>query len=233
MIVNNPKEKLRGYLDQIIHRFLNTKSIFHELKRINSWSTPERIETLNQGFHFFQLSTYSMTRIYFVELAAILSEREERSLIDWLNKAREHAKSISPTRYNPDYEDEREPIKAEEYQSIIDQNQIELASHKIVISRIKAWRDKLIVHFDKKYFDDPSAIYQGYQINNTEIDQLLKSISKILHEHYLYLFKADLRMEILSVANLDSILSYVRAFHRIRNDRDLIKSGFRPMDYLD
>jgi len=231
--MNNPKEILRDYLDKIIHRFLNTKSIFHELKRINSWSTPERIETLNHGFHFFQLSTYSMTRIYMVELAAILSAREERSLIDWLKKAREHAKSISPTRYNPNCMDEREPIKAEEYQSIIDKNQSELDNHKILINQIKAWRDKLIAHIDKKYFNEPSAIYQDYQISNTEIDQLIEAVSKILHEHYLYLFNADLRMEILSEMNVDSVLNYVRAFQRIRNDKELINSGFRPVEYLD
>lgn len=233
MIMNNPKEELRNYLDQIVHRFLNTKSIFQELKKINSWSSPERIETLNHGFHFFQLATYSMTRIYLVELAAILSEKEERSLIDWLKKAREHAKAISPTRYNHNCKDEREPIKTAEYQSIIDKNQRELDTHKILIKRIKAWRDKLIAHIDKKYFNEPLAIYQDYQICNTEIDQLIEAVSKILHEHYLYLFKADSRMEILSEMDVDSVLNYVRAFQRIRKDKELINSGFRPVVYLD
>lgn len=229
----NPKERLREYLDQIIHRFLNTKSLFHELKRINSWSTPDRLETLNHGFYFFQLSTYSMTRIYLVELATMLSESEERSLIDWLKKAREHAKSIFPTRYNPNYKSEREPIKAKEYQSIIDQNLSELDSHENVISRIKAWRDKLIAHLDITYFDDPLPIYKDYPINNTEIDQLIETVSKILHEHHLYLFEADLRVEILSEMNVDSVLNYVRAFQRIRKDKHLIESGFKPIDYLD
>jgi len=228
----NPKEKLREYLDQIIHRFLNTKSLFHELKRINSWSTPDRLETLNHGYYFFQLSTYSMTRIYLVELATILSEREERSLTDWLKKAREHAKSLCPTRYNPN-KSEREPIKAEEYKSIIDQNLRELNTHENVISRIKEWRNKLIAHLDKTYFDNPSAIYEDYPINNTEIDQLIETVSKILHEHHLYLFQADLRMEILSVENVDSILSYVQAFQRICKDEELVSSGFRPASYLE
>ena len=231
----NPKEKLREYLDQIIHRFLNTKSLFHELKRINSWSTPDRLETLNHGYYFFQLSTYSITRIYLVELATILSEKKGRSLMDWLKKACEHAKSICPTCYNPNHKGggEREPIKAEEYKSIIAQNLRELDSHENVISRIKALRDKSIAHLDKKYFDNPSAIYKDYPINNTEIDQLIEAVSKILHEHYLYLFQADLRMEILSEMNIDAVLNYVRAFQRVRKDKELIKSGFRPVDYLD
>lgn len=231
--MNNPREELKDYLDQIIHRFLNTKSIFQELNKINSWSTPERIETMNHGLHFFQLAIYSMTRIYLVELAAILSEREERSLIDWLRKAWEHAKSIYPTRYNANCKDEREPIKAVEYQSIIDKNQSELDAHEILINRIKAWRDKLIAHIDKKYFNEPSAIYQDHQIYITEIVQLIETVSKILHEHYLYLFKADLRMEILSEMDVNSVLEYVRAFQRIRNDKELINSGFRPVVYLE
>ena len=229
----NPKEKLREYLDQIIHRFLNTKSLFHELKRINSWSTPDRLETLNHGCYFFQLSTYSMTRIYLVELATILCEREERSLIDWLKKAQDHAKSICPTRYNPNHKGDREPVKTEEYKTIIDQNLRELSSHGNVIGRIKGWRDKSIAHLDKTYFDNPSAIYEDYPINNIEIDQLIETVSKILREHYLYLFQADLRMEILSEMNADAVLNYVRAFQRIRKDNELIKSGFRPVEYLD
>ena len=94
--MNNPKEKLKEYLDQIFHRFLNLKSLFYELKRINSWYTPEREEAINHGSYFFQLTTYSMTRIYLVELAALLSDKEDRSLIDWLEKASVHAKGLCP-----------------------------------------------------------------------------------------------------------------------------------------
>ena len=119
----NPKEKLREYLDQLIHRFLNIKSLFKELSRIYAWYVAGRFETINLSSYFFQLSTYSMTRIYLVELAMLLSEREDRSLLDWLKKAREHAKSIGPTQFNPNYsKGEREPIKPEEYKAIIDKH---------------------------------------------------------------------------------------------------------------
>jgi hypothetical protein len=230
--VNNPKDKLRDYLNQIINRFLNTKSLFDELKLINSWSIPDRIETLNHGYYFFQLTTYSMRRIFLVELATILSKKEQRSLIDWLKKAQEHAKSIYPTRYNPNYKGDREPIMEKEYKSIIDQNLRDLNAKANVIGQIKAWRDKLIAHLDKDYFNTPSAIYKDYPINDIEIDQLIETVSKILHDHYHYLFQADLRMEILSETNVDSVLNYVRAFQRIRKDKRLINSGFKPMEYL-
>jgi len=100
-------------------------------------------------------------------------------------------------------------------------------------NRIKAWRDKSIAHLDKNFFDTPSAIYDRYPIKNSEIDKLIECVSQILHEHYSYIFHADLRMEILSVTNVDSILSYVQAFQRVRKDKELINNGFRPANYLE
>jgi len=230
--MNNPKEKLKEYLDQIVHRFLNSKSLFCELKRINSWSSPEREEALNQGSHFFQLATYSMTRIYLVELAALLSDKEDRSLIDWLEKACVHAKVLCPSRYKPSEKNEREVIKPNEYRAIIDKNIIALDSFNDLTNRIKTWRDKSIAHLDKAFFDTPSAIYDRYTIKNSEIDKLIECVSQILHEHYSYIFHADSRMEILSVTNVDSILRYVQAFQRVRKDKELINNGFRPSNYL-
>ena len=232
--MNNPREELREYLKQIVHRFLNTKSLFCELKRINAWSTtPEREDALNHGAYFFQLTTYSMTRIYLVELAAILSEKEERSLIDWLRKACVHARSICPSRYNPNGKNEREVIKENEYREIIDQNISDLDSFDDLINRIKSWRDKFIAHFDKSFFDTPKAIYEKYPITNSEIDELIECVAQILHEHYSYLFHADSRMEILSETNVDSILRYVQAFQKVWKDKKLINNGFRPASYLE
>jgi hypothetical protein len=231
--MNNPEEQLREYLEQIVHRFLYTKSLFSELKRINAWSAPECEEALNHASYFFQITTYSMTRIYLVELAALLSDKEDRSLPDWLRMAYLHARSLCPTRYNPSDNNERETIKPEKYKEIIDINIGELNSFNGLINRIKTWRDKSIAHLDKAFFDKPSAIYERYPINNSEIDQLIECISNILHEHYSYICHADLKMEIASAANVDSILSYVQAFQRIRKDKELIYSGFRPTDYLE
>ena len=229
----NPKEKLREYLDHLIHRFLNIKSLFQELNRVYAWYVSGRFETLNLSSYFFQLSTYSMTRVYLVKLAIILSKKEDRSLFDWLMKAHEHAISIEPTRFNPDYSTgEREPIKPEEYKAIIDKHIKQLESQKKVMERIKALRDKSIVHLDKTYFDDPSAINIDYPINKDDIVQLIEAVSEILHQHYSYLFQADLRMEILSEMNVDVVLNYARAFQRVRKNTALIKKGFRPVEYM-
>lgn len=231
--MNNPKEKLREYLKQIVYKFLNIKSLACELKRINAWSTQEREDALNHGYYFFQLTKYSMTRIYLVELAAMLSEHEDRSLIDWLMKACVHARSICPTRYNPNGENERDAIKENEYRKIIDQNISDLDSFNDLINRIKSWRDKFIAHFDKSCFDKPLAIYKKYPIADSEIEELIECVARILHEHYSYLFHVDARMEILSNTNVDSILRYVQAFQKIWKDKKLRDTGFRAADYLE
>jgi hypothetical protein len=168
-----------------------------------------------------------------VELCRLLTEREDRSLLDWLYKAKEHAGSIEPARYGPSgSRSEYETIDRSEYCEIVDAHLEVLDSHSGVIGRIKARRDKSIAHFDKKYFDDQTAVYEDYPLSDEELDQLISDVSKILHKHYLYLFKSDLLMEISSTRKVDNILAYTRAFQRVRKDLDLIKKGFRPVDYM-
>ena len=53
--MNNPKTQLREYLDRLIRRFLNTKSLYLELKRISGWRTPIRDEAYNLGVYFSNL----------------------------------------------------------------------------------------------------------------------------------------------------------------------------------
>src|SRR3990167_5351759 len=121
--MKNPKTQLREYLDTLIHRFLNTKSLYQKLKRIYGWKTPKRFEAYNLGTYFFELAEYSLLRIVLVEMSMLLSKNEERSLIDWLKKAREHAASLGPTRYSPSYSGgERQPIKEKEYRALIDRH---------------------------------------------------------------------------------------------------------------
>lgn len=87
--MKNPKTQLREYLDTLIHRFLNTKSLYRELRRIYAWKTPRRFEAYNLGTYFFELAEYSLLRIVLVEMYMLLSKNEERSLKDWLTKARD------------------------------------------------------------------------------------------------------------------------------------------------
>ncbi len=231
--MKNPKTRLREYLDRLIRRFLNTKSLHLELKRISGWQIPGKIEVFNLGSYFFELAKYSLWRTILVEMAMILSPKEQVSLIDWLKKAREHAPSLAPTRYNPSYSGvKREPIKPKEYRALIDRHINRLDAQRDVIHRIKSQRDKAIAHLDKAYFDNPKALDKDYPLGDDDIDRLMEVVSDILGKHHSWLFEADLRMEILSTRNVDVVLKYARAFQRARKDRTLIKKGFKPIDYM-
>jgi AbiU2 len=230
--MKNPKTQLHEYLGTLIHRFLNTKSLYQELKRIYGWKTPKRFEAYNLGTYFFELAEYSLLRIVLVEMSMLLSKNEERSLIDWLRKAREHAPSLRPTHYNPSYSaSDRQPINEKEYRALIDSHKSRLDAQQHVIDRIKAHRDKAIAHFDSAYFNNPKALNK-YPLTYSDIDRLMDVVSEILRKHHSCLSKADLRMEILSTRNVDLVLNYARAFQRARKDRALIKKGFKPVAYL-
>ena len=220
----------RTYLDKLIRHYLNIKSLDQQLKSISDWEDPDKIEVLNLGGYFFQFATYSLLRIVLVELSMFLSKKEDRSLLDWLNKAKEHAPSVNPTCYNAT-EHEYEPIKPEKYRAIIDDQIAQLHSKKNVIGRIKSRRDKAIVHLDKDYFDNTKSINIVYPLSDQEIDNLLEVVSSILRKHYNCLFEEDMSMEVKSVHSVDTVLRYARAWMRARRDFNLIKNGFEPIKY--
>lgn len=229
--MKNPNDELREYLYKLIHRYRNIKSLDQQLKSIYEWNTPVRIEALNLGAHFFWVADYSLSRIIFVELSMFLSEKEARSLRKWLNKAKEHAASMNPTRFNK-IEREYEPIKPEKYRHIIDCQIAQLQDRQDVIDRIKAHRDKKIEHLDKDYFNDPQALDENYPLNADDIGDLMEVGSCILREHYSCLFQASMSMEVGSVQSVDTLLQYARAWMRARRDFNLIEKGFKPVEYM-
>jgi len=230
--MKNPKIQLRTYLKTLFQRFLNTKSLYQELMRIYGWKPPGRFEAYSLGVNSFELVEYSLLRTVLVEISALLSEKEARSLKDWLKKASEHAASLEATCYNPGYSGGgRQPIKEEEYRALIDEHEDRLDAQQKVVDQIKAWRDKAIAHFDSAYFNNPQALDKRYPLTYSDINCLMDVVSEILRKHYSCLFNADPRMEILSTRNVDSVLNYARAFQRARKDRALIKKGFKPVAY--
>lgn len=232
--MKNPHDELRNYFKKLIYRYLNIKSLDQQLNSIAVWnSNPphlDNIEAFNLGHYFFQHATYSIWRIFIVELSMFLSQTEQRSLRDWLKKACEHATSIKPTRYNASRAT-REPIPTEDYRAIIDDQIIQLHGQETVIDSIKAHRDKAIAHLDKKYFDETSSIGSDYPLHNHEIDNIMEIVDCILRKHYSCLLGASVNLEVQSVHNLDTLLKYSRAWMRARRDLSLIEKGFRPVDY--
>ena len=191
---------------------------------------PDNIEALSLGHYFFQLANYCISRIVLVELSMFLSEKEDRSLLDWLNKAKEHAGSIKPTRYNATLS-EQEPIEVAEYRTIIDRQISQLQNQQDTIDRIKSRRDKGIAHLDKKYFENAESIDWDYPLGDEDIDDLMDTVSGVLRKQYSCLLGASVNLEVQSVHNIDTLLKYARAWMRARRDFSLIKKGFSPVVY--
>jgi AbiU2 len=229
--MNNPYEQMRDYLRSLVNHCLNTDSMNRQLSEIAEWDDPRRREALELGAHFFHCVTYGLRRIVLVELTMLLSNTEDRSLIDWLNKAKTHAASLEPTSYNPNH-DRRDPIAAEDYRKIVDDQLATIGNQQEVIYRIKRHRNKAIAHFDKRYFNDPEAIIAEFPVSKSDIDSLIGLIKEILQLHYSHLFGSDLDIKIHSPRTVHTILRYTLAFKRVREDSALLAKGFEPAKYL-
>lgn len=232
--MKNPHDELRSYFDKLIYRYLNINSLRQQLNSITEWTTntksPDNIEAFNLGHYFFQLTIYSVSRIVLVELSMFLSEKEDRSLLDWLYKAKEHAGSMKPTRYDATLS-RQEPIKPEKYRAVIDDHIAQLRAKEDVIDRIKSHRDKSIAHMDRKYFDDTESIERDYPLTEPEIDDLMDRVSCILRKHHNCLLQADVSLEVRSIHNVEKLLDYARAWMRARRDPKFRETGSWPVDY--
>lgn len=216
--MTNPKEELRDYLKILIHRLLYIKGINKQLKLIKEWETPNRIVALEIGSYFFKLIGFSFNRTLLIELCLLLDGREDKSIIDWLNKALEHAKSLEPSIYNSE-KGQWEISNVNSYQKIIGEQQELINSKKIIINNIKGRRDATLVHSDAKYFNNPEDTYTKFPLTNNDIESVIETATKILRMQYLYLFNSDLDIQVHATSNIDTILGYTRAFRRVWEDK--------------
>lgn len=231
--MRDPKEELRDYLGKLVYRYLNIKSIYRELQIIDRWMEMPNVQVVTTANYFLNLVIYSFWRIILVELAMLLSGREEKSLLDWLMKAKEHASKLQPMRYNPRAAGgEYKPIPPRQYLKVIDRQIAQVNRLKPIIERVKAHRDKAIAHLDAKYFNTPEKLSVDFPLGDQDISALLKLVECILETHYLYLFRASVTLEVASASTVESLFRYAEAFLRARTDKDLIAKGFRPADYF-
>lgn len=229
--MRDPRSELRDYLQRLVYRYFNLGSLQRELHIIEGWRSRSGTSAYGLGTYFFALVGYSFRRIILVELASLLSEGEEKSLLDWLGKAREHAAHLQPSLYDASCSRQRSMV-LDEYREIIERQLSEIGRHQDTIERIKTHRDKAIAHLDRAYFNNPEKLYMDYPLKDDDIDCLLDLVKNILRNHYEYLFNVDADLEVGSAATSDTLLRYAEAFLRAGNDRDLIAKGFRPRDYL-
>lgn len=87
--MEDPKKQLNEYLNNLIFRYLHIHSLNHQVSLILEWESPGKLQTLNIGSHFFNLTINNFSRTVLLELCKLVSNREQKSLIDWLRKAKE------------------------------------------------------------------------------------------------------------------------------------------------
>ena len=226
---------MNEYLKKLIFRYLHIHSLNHQVRLIQEWESPSRLQALDIGSHFFGLVIFSFSRTILLELCKLVSNREDKSLIDWLNKAKENAKALEPSRHNSHSEghQSRIPLTLDEYTKLIDEHLDQIFKHDKTIQRLKGRRDKIIAHSDKSFFNDPQKLIEKYHLNNPDISALMDTISEILREHHVLLLHADMTPEVASAHDVDIILKYVRAFARVRKDKKVTHdSGILVFKYL-
>ena len=98
--ISNQKEEIRNYLKKIIRQLLFIIRLHNQLKLINEWGTPQRKIALNIGSHFFRLVTYSFNRTIIIELCKLSFEKEQKSIVDFLNVTKNNFEVLEPTIFD-------------------------------------------------------------------------------------------------------------------------------------
>lgn len=231
----DPQKYLTEYLEKLIFRFLYIDSLNRQLIQIGKWIKPDRIQALDIGAHFFELSQYSISRTILIELCKLVSHKEEKSLIDWLNQAKEHYGSLDVSIYDPEYTTgrERRQLSRKEFEAIIDKDFLEIESQSDTINKLRIRRDKVIAHADAAFFNEPSRMQTEFPLSDLDVTALMMTLSEILRMHHVYLLHSDMRMEVSALTDVETVLKYVRGFVRVRKDaKRLWKHGIRVGDYL-
>lgn len=229
--MNDPKTELRDYLDKLIHRFLFITRMDDELRVLQDWITkPDGYTTLEIGASFFNLVQRTFDQTLLVEICKFIDSREEISLYDWLKRTKEYVDQLEPTLYNGDKRI-REIIPSEEYCKIIDAHLELLNSQNLVITNLKARRDKALAHTDEDFFNNPEDHFEKYPIISEDISGLINTINEILKNQGVYLFEADIDMRVHTVNNLERVLQFTRGFERAQKDKKLQAKGVYIMRY--
>lgn len=99
--MTNPDKELKAYLRILVNNLIYLNSILDQVNEYYQWLLNNGAEAINEGSWFYKVSLYSFKRILTIEACKLLTDRGERSLIDWLTQADEHAGSLNPTKYIP------------------------------------------------------------------------------------------------------------------------------------
>lgn len=163
----------------------------------------------------------------------LLDDREEKCIVDFLNKAKEYAKSIEPKIFKLS-SGKHEAIDLAEYQNIITTQQELFNSKKEIIDNIKGRRDTSLTHSDSKFFNNPNDTYVKYPLSDENIESVIELATEILRMQHVYLMNSDLDIQVHATSNIDTILWHTRGFYRVFHDeraRPLYPGLYKLDDY--
>lgn len=226
--MTNPEEELKDYLKRLVHNFIYLKSLLHQINLFIDWRKNNEEEEVKAGAHFYSLVLYSFKRVIVLESYKILSKREERTLIDWLEKAKVYFSSLKPSRYGRP--SQREPLQdiylsKDEYHDLVDTHLSYINAFEELIENLHSLRDKNFAHSDKQYFDDPDKINLDFPVSWNELTELFDCVANILREHHSLIFDSDMDMHLHSAYDINSVLKSSRAFKRVWNNKKLSEIG--------
>ena len=231
------EKQMHDYLNQLIKNYLFIVSLDEQLDIINSWLSPDKVDTIYRSAHFFKLVDGSFYRTILIELCKLVDYREKRSLVDWLKKAKKHTSGIKPMRSRlvDDGGFVYEAISDIEYSHIIDDQLEKLNPEDSIIKDIITLRDKVLAHADNEYFEEDKKhkLFEIYPRSNPAVRKTIEIINDILKEHYLYIFKSDIELKVYTSSDLSNLLISARAFDRFSKDSEtIIKYKIQLNNYL-
>lgn len=233
--MQNPEKELKEYLSRLVYNFIYLRSLYKQISLYLDWRKSKGGEGIQHSSHFFNLFFYSAKRTLCLDTYKLVSSREKRGIYDWLSKAEEHFKSLSPSIYvgwSEERQSERKTLNKEEYQEIIHQQIDELNQHQKVIDNITAMRDKGFAHTESKYFKNPDLLERDYPIDWELLENLFSTISKVLRKHYSLINNSDMSMELVSGSDIDTILHRSRGFERFWRNKNLNELGLKKYVFL-
>lgn len=211
---------------------MNLRELYVQLRTLIDWVVENGHESISDNYNFFDLVYYNFRDTVILELYKLAHKREERSLVDFLEKSKNNIKVLVKSFQVHNALGLNRIVDEGSYQKLIDHHLKQIEEKSDLINCLAAARDEYITHSDKKHFFndlDEGRIY-GPSIQDIEI--LIQLFDQIFHEHHLILFQEDLSLELITEDGVDSVLVSLRALNRLKESKKLNSSGIRLSEFF-
>ena len=160
------------FLESFYYNVSSLKKYFslYKLIKINYKKT-------NKYSYVFCTILSSLEKTFFVELAKLLDDREQRSLQSLIKISK---KEINNFKSNDEINKSIEKLES-------------ILKNEELREKLKKYRDKYIAHNDKEYFINSQKIFKEYPIKNNVFEKVINIIfDEVSKIYYLYIPFIDL-----------------------------------------